>query len=226
MFTLSDIRRLVASGEGLTLEFKHRAPEPFRLAREAVALANARGGVILFGVDDDGRIVGVKDSEEEEFAIRGTLDRYCAPRLDWHIDRVRISSKRDVLALSVSFSHSKPHSVESPDDSGPGVVYVRVEDMALEASPEAVELMSLEGDETDARFEFGDSELFLLKYLEEYGSVTVEQFARLSGLSEGDARNILVTLTHAGILHFNTSAGGDRFFLNKSRVQGKRSDIV
>lgn len=65
--TLDHLRRLVARGEGQTIEFKRRVPSPDRLAKEVIAFANSSGGQLLLGVTDDGRIVGVKDSEEEEF---------------------------------------------------------------------------------------------------------------------------------------------------------------
>ena len=66
--TLEEIKRLVARGEGRHLEFKRRVPEPERVAKEVVAFANSGGGRLLLGVDDDGTIVGVRDSEEEEFS--------------------------------------------------------------------------------------------------------------------------------------------------------------
>ncbi|MEW6397728.1 MAG: ATP-binding protein, partial [Bacillota bacterium] len=52
------LRSLVARGEGEQLEFKRGTAEFSDLAEEVVCLANHRGGWVLLGVDDRGRITG------------------------------------------------------------------------------------------------------------------------------------------------------------------------
>lgn len=59
----ASLQSLVASGESLTLEFKgeERAPLNDRdLAAAIVCLANAQGGTLLIGVEDDLRITGAR----------------------------------------------------------------------------------------------------------------------------------------------------------------------
>ncbi|MEM9666450.1 MAG: ATP-binding protein, partial [Bacteroidota bacterium] len=51
--TLTDLTKLIATGEGLHLEFKRKVPSPARFSKEVVALANTQGGRLLIGVDDD-----------------------------------------------------------------------------------------------------------------------------------------------------------------------------
>lgn len=52
------LKLLIAEGEGLKVEFKEKyAP---KIDRDLVALANARGGFILLGVSDDGKIISEK----------------------------------------------------------------------------------------------------------------------------------------------------------------------
>ncbi len=50
-------------GEDATIEFKKALPHRNSLADEIAAFANARGGVILIGVDDNREIVGVDQQE-------------------------------------------------------------------------------------------------------------------------------------------------------------------
>ena len=52
-------RSLIYLGEDSTIEFKRELPHRQSLADEITAFANARGGVILIGVDDDSEIVGI-----------------------------------------------------------------------------------------------------------------------------------------------------------------------
>ena len=60
----NDILKLIAAGESLTVEFKSdHGNDQFsddKLAEAVVCLANGDGGILLVGVDDDGRITGAK----------------------------------------------------------------------------------------------------------------------------------------------------------------------
>lgn len=58
------LRAVILSGEGPTLEFKRDVPEPIAIAKIMSAFANTEGGVILFGVDDTGRVIGIKDTDQ------------------------------------------------------------------------------------------------------------------------------------------------------------------
>ncbi|MBC8263083.1 MAG: putative DNA binding domain-containing protein [Anaerolineales bacterium] len=53
-----ELFELIAQGEGQRLDFKRGVPSVKDLARAVICLANAEGGKILLGVDDDGRILG------------------------------------------------------------------------------------------------------------------------------------------------------------------------
>lgn len=53
-----ELLELIAQGEGQRLDFKRGVPSVKDLARAVICLANAEGGKILLGVDDDGRILG------------------------------------------------------------------------------------------------------------------------------------------------------------------------
>ncbi len=53
MITVEDIILLVASGEGYNAEFKVSVPAKVKeLSEEVCAFANAAGGVLLIGVND------------------------------------------------------------------------------------------------------------------------------------------------------------------------------
>lgn len=67
-----ELKRLIVQGENTMLEFKSwmkcgSKEERRRLAiKSAVALANAKGGYFLFGVEDDGRITGCKNGDSQK----------------------------------------------------------------------------------------------------------------------------------------------------------------
>lgn len=56
------IRRLVVGGETATVELKVASPRPVEMAERLCGMANARGGVVIVGVEDaERKIVGVPD---------------------------------------------------------------------------------------------------------------------------------------------------------------------
>ena len=215
--TLPEITRLVALGEGLHIEFKRKVPQPKRLAKEIIAFANTEGGRLLLGVDDDGTILGVRDAEEEEYSFREALQQHCDPPVQVISERVPISRKRDLIMVRVPPSEARPHYLidrENGTVNGTGkerVAYVRVKDMSIEASREAIRLMRSRKNQKDVRFEFGEKELKLMRYLDTYGQITVEQFANLANMHPRKASQTLVLLTRARVLAFHTSHHQDYF---------------
>uniref|UniRef100_UPI00261C3FE2 AlbA family DNA-binding domain-containing protein n=1 Tax=uncultured Mailhella sp. TaxID=1981031 RepID=UPI00261C3FE2 len=61
--TLQMLREEAAAGEDSTRQFKSRIDNADSLAAEMTAFANASGGVILIGVQDDGTISGITPQE-------------------------------------------------------------------------------------------------------------------------------------------------------------------
>ncbi|PEN09442.1 transcriptional regulator [Longimonas halophila] len=211
--TLQELKQLVSLGEGRTLEFKHRVPRAERIAKEVIALANTDGGRILLGVDDDGTLVGVDDAAEEAFMLRRAISQLCDPPVSYHTDRVVIAPRRDVLVVHVPESPGKPHVLRDAVESE-GLAYIRVDDMSVEASPESVRLMEERPATNGMSVSFGESESLLLSYLNDYGRVTVAEFARMADLPEDEASAILVQLTRADLLMLHANRDEDFFTLS------------
>jgi len=219
---LRDLKRYVSLGEGIHTEFKRRVPRPERIAKEAIAFANASGGRIFLGVDDDGTIVGLRDAVEEEFALVRALQAHVAPAFRLSIARVPVTPKREVLVVDVPASPEKPHFLVgatpvggdgAPPDGGRRVAYVRVGASSVEASREAVRLMKHARDPKDVRFEFGDKERKLMSYLERHEQITVDAFARLASIPRRNASQTLVLLAKANVLKLHPSEREDYFTL-------------
>ena len=214
--TSDDVKRLAALGEGHTLEFKNRVPRPERMAREVIALANTDGGKVLVGVDDDGTVLGVKDAEEQHWALRQALADRILPPLELDVESVRISRTREVIVVHVPASADRPH-VLRPDRRPDGTLpkqraFVRVADQSVEASKEAVALMRAEGRGDAVAFTFGDAERRLLEYLDRHERITVREYARMTRQPPWRASKALVTLARAGIVALHPREGGADFF--------------
>jgi len=78
-----DVDKLL-SGESQTVEYKaQRSPRSKSYARTVVAFANARGGTLVFGVDDKTReLVGIPDEQvfQEMDAITNAIMDSVEPR--------------------------------------------------------------------------------------------------------------------------------------------------
>jgi predicted HTH transcriptional regulator len=210
---ISDLKQIIAGGESKYLEFKRRVPNARRIAKEMIALANTEGGKLLLGVSDDGSINGLRDIVEEEFALQQALDHHTMPIVEYTAFPVRlVDTHREVLVIDVPESVNKPHFLvgKNGDDR---TAYVRVGDKSVEASPEALELMYAEDEDDALRFEFGKKEQVLMRYLDQYERITVDQYARLVDISANSASEILVHLTKINVLSLHANEKDDFFTL-------------
>ncbi len=77
---LTELIEKIHLGEDATIEFKREMPRRSNLADEIAAFANARGGVILIGVDDNREIVGL-DQQALDSAEK-TVVEICQDSID------------------------------------------------------------------------------------------------------------------------------------------------
>ncbi len=99
-----DFERLLIAGESLTVEFKtwiHAKDMRERislLVDELVAFANAKGGTVYLGVEDDGTVTGCKDYDIQRI-MESIYDR-TRPALFTEIEVIQYKGK-DILAIKV-----------------------------------------------------------------------------------------------------------------------------
>lgn len=212
---LRTLQKLVAQGEGLHLEFKTKATHPEKIAREMVAFANTKGGTLLVGVNDDKSISGCKFPEEEIFAITEYLSTYCR-QLQYELERIPISAKKEVLRFYVPESEQKPEYLyPNPALQLPKRAYVRVADKSVQASLQMEFVLRYEKDPRDVRLHYGKREESILKQLEQQPHLTFEQTRELLRLPAKPTSITLVTLVRAGILQLIPTEQGDIYRLNE-----------
>ena len=100
--SLTELLEKIYLGEDTTIGFKRALPHRNSLADEIAAFANARGGVILIGVNDDGEIIGV-DRHTLDTAEK-TVIEICADSIDPIVliftEKLRIDDK-NLLKIEV-----------------------------------------------------------------------------------------------------------------------------
>lgn len=100
---LHDVKILIEEGEGFQVEFKRRISSPEKIARTIISLANTKGGHILFGVDDDGSIVGVESEKSEVELIEIAAKDFIDPPIIPYIEIVPFDG-RDVIVCYIEES--------------------------------------------------------------------------------------------------------------------------
>jgi len=208
-----DVLRLIGEGEGFEVEFKRKVPSPEKIARTMIAFANTRGGHILFGVDDDGAVVGVESEKSEVNLVRDAGLMFCRPEIEPEIEIVAFDGL-DVIAAYIPESRSKPHFYAANGDSKEKKAFIRVNDKTVIASKEVVRI--LRDDSSDAplvQIEIGENERRLFDFLDQHERITTKEFSRLVNVSEQRASRILVSLVRAGVVRIHTLEKSDFFTL-------------
>jgi predicted HTH transcriptional regulator len=199
MYTV-ELFKLIEEGENEKIEFKRKFSTSEKIAKEMIAFANTKGGFIFFGVDDDGKIYGV-ESEKSELDLIDTAARfYCDPEVTFKTEIIPIRSK-DVVVIEIPESRKKPHRLIDENDKETSRVYVRFNDKSIIASKETANILKFSNvDSSPLIISLGELDKMLIKYLEEYNTITVKEFKKLSNISERRASRTLVNLVRAGVL--------------------------
>jgi len=208
-----DIKELIVGGEGSQVEFKRKISSAEKIARALIAFANTKGGTILFGVDDNGSIVGVESEKTELDLIEIAVNQFCDPPIEPAIAIVPFNSK-DVIAASVEESEDKPHYFLSREDGEENKVFIRVNDKTVLASREVIKVLRNErSDRPPLTISIGENERRLFGYFETKERITVKEYARLINVSDRRASRILTTLVRTGVIRIHTLEKTDFFTL-------------
>ena len=217
-----ELYNLIESGEGADVEFKRQFSSPEKIAKEIIAFANTRGGYILFGVDDDGTVVGVRSEKSELEEIEHAADFMIEPPVEIVSENVHAGRGMDIVMIRVPESKTKPHVLVEYDSSGrrakiqSGMGFVRYEDKSVQASREVMNVMRGEHPEGPAlQLSIGFNERALFDYLENHGKITVHDFADLVNIGRRRASTILVNLVRSGIILMHTFEKTEFFTLAK-----------
>jgi len=95
--------QMIRQGESQFVEFKRAAVEARHLAENMVAFANADGGALLIGVEDDGRISGIEGYQRNVDELLRAPYVHCVPPVEAQ-SYTFICEGKTVLALDIAYS--------------------------------------------------------------------------------------------------------------------------
>ncbi|NNL21934.1 MAG: ATP-binding protein [Ignavibacteriaceae bacterium] len=206
---------LIEEGENIQCEFKRHFTTPEKIAREMIAFANTKGGVILFGVDDDREVIGVDSEKSESELIIDAVENYCEPPVKNLIEYIEVYGK-EIVVVNIPESDNKPHRLQDYEknfDINKAVVLVRINDKSLQASKEMVRILKANSANLALKkYKIGQTEKMVFNYLSRCEKISVKELSNLVNISERRASRTLVKMVRASLLLIHTKDNGEEFF--------------
>lgn len=117
MLNPTEIKSIIAAGEGYNAEFKVSVPSKIKeITEEICAFANASGGVVLIGVDDANTIKGIIIDNAKRSAIQNSINEI-SPVIKCDFNIVEIDGI-DIAVIEVPSGQNKPYVLS-------GAIYMR-----------------------------------------------------------------------------------------------------
>jgi len=208
---------LIEDGENINVEFKQRFSDHKKIAKEIIAFANTKGGVLFFGINDNGKTYGVESEKELAELIGETLEEFCEPSIKNRISYIEFDQK-EIVVLEIFESYRKPHRIQdykSKLDLNEAQVYIRVHDKSVPASKEMIKLMQTKTNENLLKnYTIGKNEKIVFEYLNSNDFITSKTLSNLANLSSRRASRTLINLVRAKILAIHTKENGEDYFSN------------
>jgi len=162
---LTELQNIIAQGEGYFTEFKRNINSD--LKKELVAFANASGGNIFLGIEDDGSVCGIQITNQLMSQIQDAASE-CDPQVNIEI----INHSNHVLQIHVFESNTKPHRTTTG-------FYLRVGANSQKMRTDTI----LEFLEKEGRVRFDERIRNDIEFNKNFSENQWERFLRLSGIS-------------------------------------------
>lgn len=210
-----ELLKLIEEGENLNVEFKQRFSTHEKIAKEMIAFANTNGGVIIFGIEDDGTIYGVESEKGEAELIHETAAKYCEPAVEYELSFFELKNK-EIVVVEIPEAVIKPHRLQDYQpslDIRNANVYVRVNDKSVLASKEMIKIMqaNFTGKALE-KYQVGKNEKIVFEYLDKNETITVKDLGSIANISDRRASRTLIKLVRANLLMIHTKDNGENYF--------------
>lgn len=206
----SYLYKLIEQGEHDQQDFKYCINDSKKIAKSLVAFANTRGGRLLIGVKDNGKIAGIS-SDEEYYMIEAAAKIYSKPAINFATKQWQAEGKT-VLEIGIEPGNDKPYLAK--DENGKWLAYIRIDDENFLAHRIQIEAWEKEKSKNGIYVSYSDAERLLVEYLDQHATISFSKFMRLAQLTRKQASDILSDFLVIGILKTQTSQEGTTFSIN------------
>jgi len=181
------IKNLIKQGKSEQLEFKEMFHKE-DIANTLCSFLNAQGGVVLIGVKDDGKVVGIANAEKYESELKSFLFQSIVPEAPVTVSVETIGTNK--LILAKVWNGSKPPYIFD------GNIYFRRKGKTVKATSNDISKLILEREKTELHWErqpvlgldlSGLDELEIRKTIQD-----LAKYGRGKLFSEGEIEDFLI----------------------------------
>lgn len=190
-----EVRRRIAGGEDTRTEFKRSFSTAEKLARTCAAFANGSGGLLLIGVEDDGRVCGVGAAAVLAEDVDRAAQDVARPPVRSHAFWVELEGQR-VLAVFVPRSDEAPHLAPAHDGTNKPMLRRAASTREMDAAEMQRHLA--ERETLDADEESVLAALVAATRAGEHDRTTLDATAFATGLGRSRVRRALHKLERGG----------------------------
>lgn len=231
----------IGNGEDSYTQFKQQAIPVKDLAKELVAFSNADGGIIIFGVHDNGEILGLDTTEVEKIGqlVGNAANENMRPPIHPLTENISIGDKKVVL-VTISKGVSKPYATNSGEyytKSGADKKKVSQEELRrlfaeskhLFADEEIVYKSSISDINTELFYtffqkkyhkEFNTDEMDLYKVLENLNLMEDGHLTQAGNLLFGKSPQKFTPLLKVQCVHFDGNEISGTTYKSKKEFEG------
>ncbi|MCX7955440.1 MAG: ATP-binding protein [Bacteroidales bacterium] len=209
--SLEELFELIRKGENEYLDFKHRIDDARKIAKTLSAFANTHGGILLIGVKDNGKIIGV-ESDEEIFVLDAAANYYARPKIPYSIRLWQVKDKIVVEAL-IQKSNLAPHFVKNEKNTW--CAYARVGDKNIALESIIIHIMKASKQKSTYKLQYGHDEYTVLSVINNKKNVYFSQITELTLLPHNKIINILTTLILLKVVSYTLTENGAVFTINE-----------
>lgn len=209
---IPELMTWIAEGEHLLQEFKEEITDSYKIAKTLVAFANTKGGRILVGVKDNGRIRGV-DIQQELYMIDYAAQHLCLSPVEYEWSKQEYDRK-EVLVIQVKESRTKPHY--AMDRDGKKWAYIRVDAHVRLASLtmlKAIERKYQDSDQPIVVVYNSETERLFHILRQHPMGVTLYELVKRLAISRRRLRSLLVNLILMGVVELVPTIENDLYRL-------------
>ena len=206
------IQQLISEGEHQQLDFKFEIADSRKIAWTYSAFANSRGGRILVGVKDNGKIAGIR-TEEEVHMIRGAADLYCNPVIQPEITTWQ-SAGKTVLEVYIEPASIRP--VYAKDEYNRWRAWVRINDENFQANSVLIKSWTRKKGTKGTFVEITRKEELFFSYLKKHHEISFSKTQKLLKLNRSQTEDFLVNFLALDTIKMHFDNRGVRYQIKKN----------
>jgi predicted HTH transcriptional regulator len=209
MVALHKLKKMIASGESETLDFKQTISDASKIAKTLAAFSNHKGGTLLIGVRDNGSLAGVR-SEDEKYMLELAGTFYCEPKINVEVIEHEIDGKLIIEAI-VPMGNHKPYFAK--DQDGKWWVYHRVNDRSLQASAVMFQVLKKQNRHATNLLEYSLLETKILNLLKNHEPIVLNDLVNNLKIQRHRIIHSLAKLIYFKIVNTNYDQKTERYAL-------------